>query len=169
MHILAVRARPEDVLSITAIYQSLVAAGLPAMMPLPAFSREAEVPVDQYVRQLVELSSAQKRHVIERLIDHEQHPALRQIETQMAAASEQVESISELVAEPTASRAASDVARAPSCGCRSYRADFRNRPGACATVPVSVRAATINIVRIRIVQMPAESMCDPDIDFRRRS
>jgi hypothetical protein len=31
-----------------------------------------------------ELSSAQPRHVIERLIDHEQHPALRQIEAEVA-------------------------------------------------------------------------------------
>ena len=64
--------------------------------------RVIEVPVDHYVRQLDELSSAQPRHVIERLIDHEQHPALRQIEAevaqieaQVAQASEQVEPIPE--------------------------------------------------------------------------
>ena len=69
--------------------------------------RVIEVPVDHYVRQLDELSSAQPRHVIERLIDHEQHPALRQIEAevaqieaQVAQASEQVEPIPEPVAEP---------------------------------------------------------------------
>ena len=58
--------------------------------------------------------------MIERLIDHEQHPALRQVEAevahteaQVAQASEWVEPIPEPVAEPPLPEA-SDVARAPS-------------------------------------------------------
>ena len=67
----------------------------------PTVLRFIEVPVDHYVRQLDELSLAQPRHVIERLIDHEQHPALRQIEAEVAQTrpSEQVEPIPEPVAD----------------------------------------------------------------------
>ena len=42
--------------------------------------RVIEVPVDHYVRQLDEIVGLQPRHVIERLIDHVQHPALRHFE-----------------------------------------------------------------------------------------
>jgi hypothetical protein len=79
--------------------------------------RVIEVPVAHYVRQLDELSSAQPRHVIERLITtkalRQIEAEVAQIEAQVAKASEQVEPIPEPVAEPPLPEPRPMSARAP--------------------------------------------------------